>query len=70
MKPLNRQSLIHAVRIAAKLADKDSERNPAYVEAMDLMATALEQATVSSRSDGDYWLVKIPKLNGKTKEKQ
>lgn len=60
MKPVDRRTLVHVVRIAAKMADEDPQRNPAYVEAIELMATALEEAKLSCREDGDYWLVRIP----------
>lgn len=60
MKRLNQLDLVHSVRIAARMADKQSPRNPFFVEALQLMATALEEATISVRSDGSYWLVKIP----------
>lgn len=60
MKRVSQMDLIHAVRIAARIADKESPRNPFFVEALQLMAAALEEATVSVRSDGNYWLVRIP----------
>lgn len=66
VKHLGRDSLVHAVRIAAKVADNEPQRNPVYVKALELMATALEEAGISSRSDGDYWLVKIPELKQTT----
>lgn len=63
-KSLSQQSLIHAVRIAANEARGKChvERNPAYVKALDIVATALEQAAISSRADGNYYLVKLPDL--------
>lgn len=62
---LSRRLLIHSVRVAARCAAEDRERNPAFVRALELMAEAVESAGISSRSDGDYWLVKIPDVERK-----
>jgi hypothetical protein len=61
-RTLTPKTLIHAVRIAANEAAnrKAAEQNRVYTRALETVATALEEAKISSRSDGNYYLVRLP----------